>query len=281
MTSFTQLLAGSEPGADGTISYQVPASWMQGRALYGGLSAALCIDGSQKSFQDLPPLRTMNVNFIGPGSAEVEVRATLLRRGKSVAWIRADLLGDGGLIASTTLGFGASRESRLDCDYSEELYGSRQEFPRPHDSENFYLGPEDFASAEQYELAMMMIPGFASNFEVRLVSGGRPASGSERPSMELWVKHKDQAAEGIAALAGIADMPPPAIMPVMKQPAPLSSLSWMFNILSDDLSSEDGWWLLGTYAEHARQGYSSQNMTIHNSRGELVLLGRQNVTVFY
>ena len=281
MTSFTELLAGGSIESDSICQYEITPGWMQGRALYGGLSAALCVDGAQKCFQDLPPLRTMAINFIGPGSSTVKVRSTLLRKGKSVAWIQADLLGEAGIVASTTLGFGAARESRLDCNYGEELYGSRADFPGPEHSERFYPGQEDFENPAHYEMASKMIPAFAENFLVRIVNGSRPVSGAERPSQDLWVRHKDESAQGILGLVGIADMPPPAIMPIMKTPAPVSSLSWMFNILTDDLSTEGGWWLMGSYAEHAKQGYSSQNMTIHNGAGELVLVGRQSVTVFY
>ena len=202
-------------------------------------------------------------------------------RGSGSTWAFGPLFGDAGLIASTTLGFGAARESRLDEDYSRSLYGGREDFPRPDASENFYLSPADFDNLVHYEAASRLIPAFTGNFLVRLVRGERPISGAEQPSQDLWVKHKDELADGIVALVGIADMPPPAIMPVMKTPAPVSSLSWMFNVLKDDLTTQDGWWLLGSYAEHARQGYSSQNMTIHNAQGELVLVGRQNVTVFY
>jgi len=58
-------------------------------------------------------------------------------------------------------------------------------------------------------------------------------------------------------------------------------MTWMMNFLSEDIQTKDGWWLLRTAAEHARDGYSSQNMQIWNTDGELVVSGHQNVAIFY
>jgi len=55
----------------------------------------------------------------------------------------------------------------------------------------------------------------------------------------------------------------------------------MMNFLSEDISTDEGWWLMRSAAEHARDGYSSQDMQVWNSRGELIITGRQNVAIFY
>ena len=55
----------------------------------------------------------------------------------------------------------------------------------------------------------------------------------------------------------------------------------MFNFTSTKLDTDDGWWLMRTAAEHAREGYSSQDMQVWNTKGELVITGRQNVAIFY
>ena len=125
-----------------------------------------------------------------------------------------------------------------------------------------------------------MGPHFAGHFETRLVRGGRPMSGSKEHDHFIWVRHKDQDAQGLTALLALADMPPPAVMPMFTEFAPISSMTWMVNVLTDAPQTEDGWWLLQSRAENASSGYSSQDMLIWNTSGELVVAGRQSVAIF-
>lgn len=256
-------------------TYQLDESWMQGRGIYGGLSAALCLDATNSVFADLPPLRSASVNFIGPGSENVWVEARELRRGKSVAFIEANLLSEEGLITSCVFSFGASRESKLSEEFGEKLYGGGKALKDPDQIDDF------FSRDPQYEQFFKNRPVFTQHFEGKLLSGSRPFLGSKEPSLEVWVKHKDDRSSGVVSLVALADVPPPAVAPMFKGFAPISSMSWMFNILTDEPYSESGWWLLGSFAESAKQGYSSQNMTIHNDLGELVMVGRQSVAIFY
>jgi hypothetical protein len=84
----------------------------------------------------------------------------------------------------------------------------------------------------------------------------------------------------MAALLGIADMPPP-VLPKFKKFAPISSMTWMLNFLIDEPQTQDGWWLLRSGAEHAVEGYSSRDMQVWNSKKELVISGLQKIAVFY
>ncbi|MEM8889820.1 MAG: thioesterase family protein [Bacteroidota bacterium] len=270
MRPFREIFQESQLTADKGQTYYLDESWMQGRAIYGGLSTALCLDGVKKQFENLPPLRSTNVNFIGPASKEVYVKTKLLRQGKSVAFVQADLMGEAGLITTCVFSFGAARESKLAA-----VFHQAEDQMGPESSESFFEENESFGGAKANR------PAFTQHFEVRLARGNRPFSGAGTPSFDLWVKHKDASAKDIVALVALADMPPPGVLPMLKSLAPISSMSWMFNMVKSDLSNDSGWWLLGVYAEHALEGYSSQNMSIHNDRGELVMVGRQNVAVFY
>jgi len=105
-------------------------------------------------------------------------------------------------------------------------------------------------------------------------------SGSDEHDHYIWVRHRDEKATGIVALLALADMPPPALMPMFSEYAPISSMTWMANILTDKPATRDGWWLLQSRAEHAIEGYSSQDMLVWNSDGEMVIAGRQSVAIF-
>ncbi len=270
MKPFTEILQSSRFVEGRGQRYTLDETWMQGRAIYGGLSTALCLDGVLKQFPDLPPLRSVNVNFIGLGNEEVYVTCSVLRQGKSVAFIQAELIGEKGLINQTVFTFGANRDSKLD-----EVYVESKEVIRPESARAIF--PEQTPAPGEPGGP----PAFTQHFETRFVSGSRPFSGADEPSFELWVKHKDASANDLVALVALADMPPPGVLPLFKEFAPISSMTWMFNILREDLSNQSGWWLFTVQAEHARQGYSSQNMSIHNDQGDLVLVGRQNIAVFY
>lgn len=260
--NYSQLIAGMAIDDNGILSGNITDNWMQGRTTYGGLSAALCLHAVQSAHSDLPPLRAASINFIGPAGGDIEVRTSKLRQGKSVTFITAELYGEKGLATHAVFSFGKARESRFDT-----VFSSCPILPEPDDSEDFFKrGPG---------------PQFTSNFDCRLALGGLPISGSDASEHYIWTRHKDKSATDMVALLCLADMPPPAVLPMFKEFAPVSSMTWSINLLSDDLSTKDGWWLMRTAAEHARDGYSSQDMQIWNSKRELVLSGRQNVAIFY
>ncbi|MEL7488707.1 MAG: thioesterase family protein, partial [Pseudomonadota bacterium] len=239
----------------------VPEQWMQGRTLYGGLSAALCLEAALRAFPDAPPLRSAQISFVGPAGGAVSMKATMLRQGRSVTFIGADLFGEKGLATRAVFCFGAARESMFDRDFTEA-----PDAPGVEESDVFI--PEGLG------------PSFAQFYDNRLAKGGRPISGVAEHDHYIWVRHRDQKADDIVALLALADMPPPAMLPMFPQPAPISSMTWMLNFLTDKPATEDGWWLMQTRAENAGEGYSSQDMMVWNAERKLVIAGRQSVAIF-
>lgn len=240
---------------------EITPDWMQGRTTYGGLTAALCLEAALRAFPDLPPLRSAQIGFVGPAGGDVRVTPSLLRRGKSVAFVGADLESGDGLAARAVFAFGAPRPSAF-----ERRFTPVPQVPAPEDCE-LYM-PEGAG------------PPFARHYDVRLARGARPISGSAEHDHYIWVRHKDAAATDIVALVALADMPPPAMMPMFKEPAPISTVSWSLNFLNSASETRDGWWLLQSRAENASDGYSSQDMLAWNRDGEAVIAGRQSVAIF-
>lgn len=259
-TSFSELMASVEITSD-TLGVHIPEDWMQGRTTYGGLSSALCLETAQRSFPDLPPLRSALVSFIGPAGGAVSGEARILRQGKSVTFVEADISGESGLATRSVFAFGASRESMFD-----QVWTPEPNLPEPEDCEPFI--PPNLG------------PNFASHFETGLAKGARPGTGSKEHDHFIWVRHRDNAAAGIVALLALADMPPPAVMPMFPTFKPVSSMTWHLNFLTDEPQTRDGWWLLQSRAENAAQGYSSQDMLVWNRDRRLVIAGRQSVAVF-
>ena len=262
MTPFTDLVSTSSPNDADTIRFTITDDWAQGRTTYGGLTAALCLQTALRRFPDLPPLRSANVAFVGPAGGVVEARATELRRGRSVSFVEADLMGEKGLATRCVFAFGAKRESMLD-----HIWTPAPDVPAP--TACAPGAPADRA------------PGFLKHFDIRLAKGAPPASGSTEHDHFFWVKHREGAVAGIVALVALADVPPPAALALASEFHPISSMTWMFNVVSDAPQSRDGWWLLQMRGEHAADGYSSQDMLVWNSDMELVLAGRQSVALFF
>lgn len=259
--SFSKMMSGAAFD-DGVLSMTIPPDWMQGRTTYGGLSAAICLETARRAFPEAPPLRSAMVSFVGPAGGAVEGRAKVLRQGKSVTFVEAEVVGEKGIATRCEFAFGAARPSQWNRTFTPA-----PDVPAPEE-----CGP--FGPPEESPVS------FARHFDARLAKGGVPVSGSKEHDHFIWVRHRDETAQDIVALLALADMPPPALMPMFAEFAPISSMTWMVNVFCDEPKTRDGWWLLESRAEHAGAGYSSQDMLVWNRDGELVIAGRQSVAIF-
>lgn len=259
-TAFHALMSGLE-GCNGRYAGVIPEDWMQGRTTFGGLAAAYCLEGALRAYPQQAPLRSAQVAFIGPAGGPVEIESSVLRAGRAVTFLGADLFADKGIATRAIFAFGAGRPSVF-----ERVFTPTPAVPAPEDCDPY------FDSAFQ--------PAFARQFDNRLAKGARPVSGSGHHDHFVWVRHKDERATSLAALLALADMPPPAMLPMFTQFAPISSMTWIVNFLTSAPRTRDGWWLLQFRAENASEGYSSQDMMVWNRDLEPVIAGRQSVAIF-
>lgn len=248
--------------ADDTLTIKPEESWMQGRTIYGGLTAAICLYTALQTHPNLPPLRSGFVNFIGPASGGLSCRCEKLREGKSVTFIQSRLHGENGLSTSCDYSFGAARQSKI-----SKIYVPRPSVKSPHECVNI--------------TELVRLDGFFNNFDTRLAEGAYPGTGSDVYDNFYWVRHKDEGATDVVSLIAAADVVPPAIMSIQKGFARLSSMTWGFNLVQEQPFTKEGWWLMRSRAESAKNGYSSQDMWVWNSEYELIMTGRQNVAIFF
>lgn len=265
--SLSELLASMQTTEAGS-SVTVPENWLQGRAIYGGLSAALCLQAVLNAHDDLPPLRSAQLTFIGPGQGAFDLTPRILRRGKSTAFIEVDMVTpEGEPTARALFCFGSARDSKL----------SHLTLPAPEVADPASCGAF-FEDAEGRNRG----PNFASNFNSRRAAGALPMSGSAEPAFTVWMQHRSEPIDPvIVGLVALADALPPAAMACFDAPAPVSSMTWQFDVLMPEPATDDGWWLCRSSAESIAEGYSSQAMTIWNADRQPVMIGRQNVAVFY
>lgn len=257
MTDLPATIAALEP-IDGGWRGEVPANWLQARTAYGGLSSALALHAAQQVEADLPPLRSALVAFIGPLSGAVTVRATRLRRGRNAAFVQADVSSEAGLGLRATFVFMAPIASALD-----HRGNGAPAVAAPQ--------PGDPISRGRPEIA------FTGNFEML----DAPAGLAGPAEWLRWVRLEGRAGlDPMVELIAVADALPPAALKLLGRFAPLSSMTWQLNLLTAQPRTTDGWWLLGARADHARDGNSSQRMTIWNADGVAVAEQMQSVALF-
>jgi acyl-CoA thioesterase len=262
MSAFTELLTETRRDGEGWVS-RVSDDWRQGRTLYGGLSAALCLNAALEAVEGLPPLRSAQFAFVGPATGEVRAVPALLRQGKSATSVAVDLTGDAGLAARALFTFGAGRASGY----------ARSSLPAPAAPAPETCGP--FFRDEGR-------PNFSQHFDVRNAGGARPVTGAEDPDILVWLRHHDLAARTmLTGLLALADATPPAAMSAFTAPAPISTMTWMVDVVGDcaDVGPE-GWLLMSSRAETIADGYSAQGMTLWTQDGRPLIAARQMVAVF-
>lgn len=262
MTAFSELMA-QVTGDGGAWAVTVSDDWLQGRTVYGGLAAALCLEAALREFPDLPPLRSAQFAFIGPATGPLRMTPVTLRKGKSTVFVGVDLTGDAGLATRATLCFGSGRESAFTHAAIEAAQPKA-----PETCSDFFVNAP---------------PGlrFLNHIDGRHADGARPFSGASDPTMLLWLRHRDMALKpSMVSLLALADAPPPAILAMATTPGVISTMTWAIDMLTDGIQTTDGWWLVRTTAEAASDGYTSQAMTVWNAAGQPVMASRQNVAVF-
>lgn len=248
------LLASARAGAGG-LAFDIPEAWMQGRTAYGGLSSALALHAAQTLLPDLPPLRTAQVSFVGPVGGSVTVSAELLRRGRNAAFVRADVRSDAGLGLSATFVFMGSMASAVDFSAMP--------------------APATLTDTLPPMAAPPAAPRFLDNFELLRVAQ------EDQATLARWVRLK--AYEGLdpmIALLAVADALPPAALKLASTPGPISSMTWLVNLLTPAPVTRDGWWLLRSGADYAKDGCSSQTMTVWNADGVPIASGMQSIALF-
>lgn len=255
--NLASLLAQFVPGAT-THKISIPPSWHQGRTSYGGLSSALAYQAAKLAADDLPPLQSAQIAFVGPLAGEVKVQARILRRGKNTAFIQVDIKGADGVGLTCNFIFMNRRESHL--NYANIPAPA---FPPVPSGDTVRSGPPEFFTGHMQYPDKRLELGLATN---RLASWHR------------LIEH--EGLDHIAELICIGDALPPSAMGLMTEKGMVSSMNWQINMLTEVPTTENGWWYLSSETHHAANGASSQYMTVWSSRGEAVLTGMQSVAIF-
>lgn len=263
MSEFNELIGGVLR-SDDAWTVEITPDWKQGRTLYGGLSAALCTQAALNEWTDLPPLRSASFSFVGPAENGLKLVPTLLRRGKSTVFANVDLTSDDGLATRAVLCFGAAREGGL----------SHRSWPMPSakratDCPNFFHRAPAMLS-------------FLQHLEGRYAYGSPPFSSGTEPKFGLWLRHRDaHHVPSVVSLLALADAPPPPTAALISAPPrAISTMTWSIDMLTHEVTSPDGWFLMEVASDGAADGYSCHNAVIWSSDGRPLMTAHQHVAVF-
>lgn len=261
----------------GLLSTDVPVGWMQGRTAYGGFSTALAYEAARSLTDAMRPLRGVQVAFIAPVTGRVEARAHIERQGRNAVWVRSELRSADQLVLSARFVFMAPIASTASF--------SGMAVPQ---------GIAPLAMAEP--MAENEGPAFLNNFEIRHalppvrgVTTGDGTTSNEATggaanggSVSRWMRLKGDVAalDPFTHILTMADSLPPAARSLISPGAPVSSMVWQTGFLHTKPATHDGWWLLRSAADHARDGCSTQSMQLWNSDGVAMASGSAVIALF-
>ncbi|GAB3518640.1 acyl-CoA thioesterase [Photobacterium alginatilyticum] len=244
----------------------LPEDWAQGRTAFGGISAALLYTVMKEKVADDRPLRSLTTNFVGPLFADIPFSfdVEVLREGKNASQLTARIIQDGQIAVIQQACFGTDRFSEIEVGNSDTH--------QLKDPQNLTRIP--------------MIPGQTPNFiqhlDLAVSEGAMPFSGSPLSTLNGWMRFK-QAPEQItdAHLISLIDAWPPAVLQMMKQPAPASTMMWNLEFIHPHQPVQpDEWFAYKAHTRQAAGGYAHLEANIWDSAGELIAISRQSVAVF-
>lgn len=248
---------------NGGKSVQIPTGWAQGRALYGGLVAAIAAEAMSRHLASPRPIRSLLGNFVAPApEGELAIKSEILREGRAVVQTRADVMAGDQVCFAASAAFGDDRPGIVVPPEKAGPMPARDSVPAMQSGQR-------------------PLPGFLKNFDIRWTGGGVPMSGSKDMHTSMWVRNRSNMdAFPIAKIVSIADMPPPVILCHYDRPTRTSSMSWSIEFVVPPDQVGGDWFYLDFVLDAAASGYSQQSGKIFDETGTLVALSRQCMVYF-
>jgi acyl-CoA thioesterase len=261
---FQQVLAPLNQASCESCYFDIPEDWGQGRALFGGMAAAIAFSYLQALLGDAAKVRSLSVSFIAPiAPGPVQLKREILRIGKSVQHAEVRIYQQEQLALVLLASFGAARTSVV--EHQPELI----DISAPVMAQLPKQGP---------------VPEFTQHFDYQLTSGGFPFSGTAAVQMSGRNRFSQQSTQSpcsVAELIALIDAWPPATLSWLQAPAPASSLTWSLEFLTTDFAfTANDWWYYRAQIDAAHEGYSHIEARFIDAAGKLVAISRQTVTVF-
>ena len=253
--------------AQQTTPFTIDSNWAQGRSVFGGLSAALILTHieAQTGLTD-KDLRTINVHFCGAIKAgqPCELSYTEMSDGKSIRQVQGQLMQGGKVKTLIMACFGAQRNSSIQVPGIQlpDVKAANESLKFPH--------------------IKGVTPNFIKHMDMRFTSQHFPFSGSDNATMSGYMRFDDApACFSDAAILALIDAWPPAVLAMLKTPAPASTVTWNIEFIQPRAELESSDYLYYQCdVVLADLGYAHTEGKIYHPNGKLLALSRQLVAVY-
>jgi acyl-CoA thioesterase len=242
----------------------IPENWVQGRTIYGGLSAAIMLQAAQQGVDPERKLRAVDVNFTRPFEAQMpyEIHTETLGEGKTVCVRNVRIIQQGKV------------RGNLRADFCRPL-------ENPVVIDKFQV-PNIRPQAKCLPMQGPLLPTFFCHMEAYLASKAPPFAGSDVAEMHGWMRYKEAPKHSSAPLlVGLIDAWPPTASTHYTRPVPMSTISWHmhFTLDADNFGPQD---FLGYHsvADFDEAGISSSTAWIWRPDGRLLAKSVQTNIIY-
>lgn len=248
---------------DGDLwSMDVPSGWMQGRSVFGGLTAAMAAALARRVVPDPSRrLRTLSIQLFAPvvpGALEGAVR--VLREGRNVTFVEVRLGQGGREVAVTSAVFVGGIKTMLVAPVAPA-----PEMPAPETLNDLPYIPG-------------VIPEFTQHVQMRWASGSPPFSGGDIAAYTGLFRYRCPVADA-EGLLGLLDTWPCPSLSLLKGPSAASTVSWTAHLLALPEPS-DGWFTMAYETVAGGGGFHTAVGRLYSPEGQLIGWTEQLVAVF-
>jgi acyl-CoA thioesterase len=261
---FDQVNAQFNAEQSDSVLILVPEHWGQGRAVFGGMAAALALQHVLHVIPADMSLRSVSVSFVAPLNAgEAIVKRRVLRRGGSVIQTCIEIFQQDQSMLVMLASFGKNRFSEYSLEgLNAPAWSTGVGIPLPK------KGP---------------VPEFTTHFDYKIMEGSLPFSNGKQRSLGGQIRFHDDFVSSInyPALLALIDAWPPVSLTLLSSPAAASSMTWTVEFIADtsDFKTSD-WWSYLANIEYAADGYHHIEAKMWRPDGKLAAISRQTVAVF-
>lgn len=261
---FDEVLAQFNINQTDEVTIVVPEQWGQGRAVFGGMAAALGLQHILNAVQVGVPLRSISVSFIAPlNVGDAIVKRRVLRQGSSVIQMHVEIQQQGQSMLVMLASFGKQRDSSYSLKgVSAPEWSNEQVLTLPKNGQ---------------------VPEFTTHFDYQILNGSLPFSRSQQRSLGGKIRFVEASHISLnyPAILALIDAWPPVSLTLLSSPAAASSMTWTveFTESIDDFKSTD-WWQYLANIEYAAEGYHHIEAKMWRPDGKLMAISRQTVAVF-
>jgi hypothetical protein len=252
-------------GSPGVYRASIPDGWQQGRGAFGGLILGTLLRAIEcEETEPARRTRCLTGDICGPVlPGEVELRVTVLRRGKNQTNARADLWQAGEIVATAT-GLSSTARSAVSVPRS----------PSPP-------AVPPFADLPILPIEAPLGPVFASHYEYRGNSFLPFTGGDTAAALGTIRERTPPAAVDGPALIGLLDAYWPALYATETQPRAMATVSFAAQILVDPASLDPAERLVyRARVEAMEEGFSVEFRELWSVSGEVPRLVALNQQTF-